>query len=595
MPIVDIQPYQPDDLEPPYEVRKVIESGRVEITRRAEFYEADAITRWYPDPNNPDVQRLIDGSVTVDYNSDERRKLDITFDNIDKLLRPNPNGGLWYDKVIKVFRGVKYDTHDVSPHYAIIESEASDIPAAMAYAALIGSTGFREPPDLQLGVTDAAALQEYSWIVSALSTSATAAAATLNTLWGKGKNIITFGVGNGAGQLPHYSSYLAPASLSFGIAKPTNDAPTSDVFAGGVSESEGTVTGVTPTGAAAGTLPLAVWSNGGSANIVTAAMRRNANGAVWIDIHLPNLNGSLAKKFLKAALSFVWNYYGTGTWEAQLGEFYIDNISEANFPDELKVVARDATKKMMNSKLARTASFTVGTVLQDFVTGQAALAGIPVSKMRFNMAGETLTTELSFDKGTSRWDMIKGALGSFNYEFFFDGRGYFVIRPFNDPTLSPIDFSFGTGPDGNLVDFEKAVNDSRIYNIVQVTAAPSDNADIPISYFGEARNDDPNSPTNTTRLGERVLPIDAPWLSTDEDCAALAAEYLKISALESYELNFHSIYYPWLEAGGIIEILDPDAFSFEPTRFLMDTIDYGLGLGPMQATGKRVTFVGQAN
>lgn len=811
MTIVQIQPYDPDSLAPPSEVLSVIESGLVEITRRAEFYEADATTRWYPDPQNPAIQRLIEGSVNVDYNSDERRKLDITFDNVDQRLRPNPNGGFWYDKVIKVYRGVRYDPRDVEPRVAVVESEGADLNVAYTFVNALGSAGFHDN-DIQLGVTDASSLKDYSWIVSGMKTSPTGVSSMLTTLWGRGKNILTFGTGNGAAQIPHYSTYTIPGgAITWGIGPVSNDTPTADAFravsgvihrwtgtvngsssleltptgtvlrtnqavapragqAGHASSASSagwggtgptgadnatggpiengpfrrytanaafstpansdlilmgnnlgipgltlggtagvipgnvytlsmyvrssiaqkihanaqmikagtgatgggngpdvtlvpntwtrisvtstagadaqamradidsatgalawaigntfdvaayqvedgavatayfdgttglvteaaspTATGTTPTVVVAGVQTLAVWTNTPNPQFITAAMMRNANGAVWIDIRLPDLTGPVTKKFMRLLLNYVRNYTSEKVWEAQLGEFYIDNISQANFPESLKVTARDATKKMINSKLTRTSSFVVGTNLEDFVIGEAALSGIPVSKMRFNMAGETLTTELSFDKGTSRWDMIKGALSSFNYEFFFNGEGFFVVRPFNDPTLSAIDFSFGTGPTGNLVSFEKAVNDSRIYNVIQVTAIPSDNADIPIAYFGEARNDDLSSPTNTTRLGERVLPIDAPWLSSDEDCAALAADYLKISALESYELNFSSIYYPWLEAGSIIEILDPDAYSFEPTRFLMDTIDFGLGLGPMSATGKRVTFVGEAN
>lgn len=786
MAVVSIQPYDPDDGVPPAEVQAVMNAGLVEVTRRAEFYESDAVTRWYPDPMNPLVQRLVDGAVNVDYNSDERRKLDITFENTDKLLRPNPDGGFWYDKVIKVFRGVRYDPRLVEPSVAVIESEGNDPVLGMGFIAAFNQAGFRNNT-LLLGETDVSNLHPYSWIVSGMATTATSVSAQLKALFALGKNIVTFGTNNGSPQLPHYTAYtIAGSPITWGIARPGSvDTPTEDVFripsgtdyrwtgtAGnspsiaydavtglttrtnlvaapdteymtsvmgwvdnlgfvtvdatsqltgtkslksstpssenwgyfpmngstnggsvcpnhvvgqqytaqvkvksvaaqtlclmdyGDSNTSGasytfaagevkvlsvtftagtnvflsvrrparastvttfyfdefaieavgtlgiwfdgdgpyaseaatpTATGTAPTAVAAGVQTLAVWQNGASPQFITASVMRNPNGAVWIDIRLPGITGALARKFMKVLFNTVRSYYGEKTWESQLGEFYIDNISQANFPYQLKVTGRDATKKMMNSKLSRTATFVVGTRLDDFVIGQAALSGIPVSKMRMNLGDETLTTELSFDKGTSRWDMVKGALSSFNYEFFFNGMGYFVVRPFNDPTLSAIDISFGTGSNGNLVSFEKAVNDSRIYNIVQVTADPSDSADIPVSYFGEARNDDLNSPTNTTRLGERVLPIDAPWLSSDEDCAAYAADYLKISALESYELNFSSIYYPWLEAGSIIEIIDPDAYSFEPTRFLMDTIDYALGLTPMSATGKRVTFVGEAN
>ncbi len=188
--------------------------------------------------------------------------------------------------------------------------------------------------------------------------------------------------------------------------------------------------------------------------------------------------------------------------------------------------------------------------------------------------------------------MVKSALDSFNYERFFDNEGNFVVRQFLDPSTSPVTWVFGTGADGNLVTFNKSINDSRIFNHVVVNASPSDGDVLP--YFGEAEVTDPTSPTHRDRIGDRVLPIDADWLDSDQACADLATERLKVTALESYELSFESIYYPWLEAGEIIQINDPDALDFEPDRFLFDSISYPLALGPMSGTGKRVTFVGSS-
>jgi len=77
-------------------------------TRRTDIYLSDGTTEWLHDAP------VIDGSVSVDYGRDERRALDITFDNIDGVVSYSPTG-FWYDKIIKCFRGVEYyDTSALS-------------------------------------------------------------------------------------------------------------------------------------------------------------------------------------------------------------------------------------------------------------------------------------------------------------------------------------------------------------------------------------------------------------------------------------------------------------------------------------------------
>lgn len=81
-------------------IAAIVGSG-TQVTRRIEIYESDGITLW----NNDD--RLIDGSVSVDATRDERRSIDLTLENTDGKMYPNPNDGFWYDKVIVPYRGVK--------------------------------------------------------------------------------------------------------------------------------------------------------------------------------------------------------------------------------------------------------------------------------------------------------------------------------------------------------------------------------------------------------------------------------------------------------------------------------------------------------
>jgi hypothetical protein len=581
-----ISDYDPT-VAPPDEIIDVIERGLVEIVRRVEIYESDGVTRWLP--GGVDLQRFIEGSVTVDYSSDERRKFDLTLENIDGTLRPNPNGGLWYDKILKPFYGVTYSSADVSSPLAIIECQAGQA-YAQQVSRFLSAAGF-DTNDVLLGETSLSALRSYTHIVSVMSTNATSQAALLGELYAQGKTIVTVGVGSNAAHLPHYSTYTdaTGSPVTWGVSPVTADTPTSGSF---VAETASpTAAGWRATATAVGATALAAWPTGAPTS-VAAAIIRNGTGGYWIDIRLPNLNGAESRKLLAAALTYAKNVVPIKTWTTQMGEFYIDRISEANFPDSVKITSRDATKKLMNSKLSRTSVFTSGTSLRDFVSGQLSLGGIATSKMKLDIGEETLTSEMSFSAGASRWEMIKSSLESFGYERFFDAFGNFVVRKFLDPSMSPVVHSFGVGADGNLVSFERSVNDSRIYNRVIVTAAPADADANPIGYYGEARVTDANSPTHESRIGDRVLTVDAPWIASDIEAVELANTRLQVTALESYELSFESIYYPWLECGEIVRITDPDALDFEPDRFLLDSISYPLALGPMGGTGKRVTYVG---
>jgi hypothetical protein len=72
-----------------------------QITRGVDIYETNGTTLYKP----AGPQRLIEGTVSVDYDRDERRGLDITLDNVDGAMTSDPDG-FWYDKVLKPWFGV---------------------------------------------------------------------------------------------------------------------------------------------------------------------------------------------------------------------------------------------------------------------------------------------------------------------------------------------------------------------------------------------------------------------------------------------------------------------------------------------------------
>lgn len=89
---------------PPALAEAAVLDSTSEIVRRVEIYEADATTRWAGGAND---DRLLGGSVTVDYSRDERRAVDLELDNTDFGLEHTPEK-FWYDKILKVFSGVRY-------------------------------------------------------------------------------------------------------------------------------------------------------------------------------------------------------------------------------------------------------------------------------------------------------------------------------------------------------------------------------------------------------------------------------------------------------------------------------------------------------
>lgn len=574
---------------PPYEVTQALERGTSNITRRVEIYESDGITPWVPDPSDPGFTRLVDGSVSLDYGRDERRTLDLTLLNDDKLLRPNPNGGFWYDKVLKIFRGVTYPVSALAPAIAIIETTGATN-AAYQFQSKLASLGFTRT-DIRIGAT-INDLTNYDIIITnnCATADATANATLLAQAYAQGKSIVTIGTGNGTPQIPFITATSAAgAGTVWGITPVTGDQP---VTGGWVTEAAATTAvGLKPV--TLSTSAQIVSTYGSGPTFFTAIAASNTLGAKWFDMHLSDLNGTNANILLKNGINWIRNFASTASWESQCGEFLIDSISEDNFPHQLKVTGRDYTKRCLNSKIEKATTFVASTKLSDLIKALAINSGI--AKVNIPVTSETLGSDMAFDRGTARWDIMKQAATTFSYDLYFDNTGTLVMSKFQDPSLSPSVIIFKTGPDGNLVSYSRSANDSRLYNHVCVYGDPAEGDEDRLPYFGEAINTDSSSPTNVDRIGDRFFSYASTFFTNDQQAANLANTYLKIHALESYDLNFGSITYPWLDVGFISTILDPDALSFEPNRYLLDTLTIPLGLGPMDMTAKRVTYVDDPN
>lgn len=273
----------------------------------------------------------------------------------------------------------------------------------------------------------------------------------------------------------------------------------------------------------------------------------------------------------------------------QLGEFYIDQISESNFPSSVSVSGRDSTKLLMNSKFPAATAFAAGQILENIIRSVVINGGVSNSNLNLPTTGTAIATQVLWDAGLSRWEAVKDLAESYGYEVFFDASGVFTMRLFVDPTTAPTQFTFDTGGQyGNLASYKKSTNDSRIYNHVVVKGG--NNNAVPV--FGSVENNEPSSPTRIDRLSRRTFVYESKLVTTVTQAQDLAASFLRIMALESYELELESLVAPWLDVGVAITFVDPDPAPSAPTRFLLTSLTVPLGVGAtMQASAKRVTII----
>lgn len=278
-------------------------------------------------------------------------------------------------------------------------------------------------------------------------------------------------------------------------------------------------------------------------------------------------------------------------WESQIGEFMIDRIDEDRFPHAMKVTGRDYTKICLKSKIKNSLQFPLGTPIENIVKALAANCGI--KKFALPTTGQSYSLDIVFERGTERWNVMKKVADSIGYEVFFRGDGHLTMRPYPDPLLSPLSWIFRGGTaDGTLINYSRSSNDSRIFNHVIVVGATTTVGQFNTTIFAEAINDDANSPTRVSRLGDRVDFIQNDFFTERAQADAFARRRLRIGALEEYEVNFESLIIPWLEASDIVDVDDSGGSVYVPSRFLLSNFTFPLSLGPMTANGKRVTIVG---
>lgn len=337
-----------------------------------------------------------------------------------------------------------------------------------------------------------------------------------------------------------------------------------------------------------------VWRSSDSLGLLGGSVSVDANRDERrsFDIELENIDGSLTPGpdglwYDKIIKVYRGVRSGSTIWERHIGEFFIDSISKKHHPRTVGVSGRDRTKVLLKSKFARATTFPKNHPIEEVVRTIAVNGGVPTNRINLPLTGVSTGREFPFDAKTERWKAIKEVCTSHNYDVYFDNAGMLRMSLFADPATGIPEFTFQTGPEGNLASFRKSVSDSRLYNHIVVTGEAGNQ--VPI--VATASNTAASSPTRIALIGQRSYFYTSSFITSKTQAQDVANRFLKIYAMESFDLSMESIVIPWMEPGIVVEFLDPDPGPNDPTNFLLTDFTIPLNLNSMKATGKRITVV----
>lgn len=571
--------------QPPARVKNILLSPVSRLYSRVEFYERNGKTEFKPN----DMTRVIDGSISVDFDRDERRSFDLTLENYDEALTIQ-HKSIWYNKIIKIFKGVYTgDLTGGDVRIAVTGRSSTDatkrlVNSARYMADFTGADKVRAFSQ-ELTMED---LEDFNILICATGTTTVANTTLIRAFMDSGRDVIT--MSTQATGVPHITAFTAEPAQTDLLVMPTGEGDSPGAFGWDFWQYSINDLQHKPTAVAAG-VDVTARRTDGTPAVMFMKSTANDEGS-WTHIHMdpPRTVEDITEadefiQLLRVIISSVQNEVEPSVWEIQVGEFEIDTIKTQSFPRTMSLSGRDRVKTCMNSKFRSTTAYRKGfSQKQKIIRSLAANAGI--SKFRFESAPKTLLqANHTYEAGTPRWEVMKEYATSMNCDLYFDGQGYLVLKPYEDVAKKTVHETFHVGNMGNIIDFSKTSEDTDMFNAVTVKSdLPEDKEPFAVT----AMNINPASPTSVIQIGERLTVYSSPSIGTADAAMVLASSMLKTAGLHSYNIDITTLQFFWLEAGEIIQFVDPYAIESEPDRYLLSSFSIPLGLETMSMNAKRL-------
>lgn len=288
----------------------------------------------------------------------------------------------------------------------------------------------------------------------------------------------------------------------------------------------------------------------------------------------------------------VWRgvRYQDGSEElAPVGTFMVDKAETLveRGMSTVVIAGSDLWKKFTKSQFGAPRKFTDGTAINTIISTLASEAGVTQLNLDLleerTSASKNIQRDFNFEEDQTRGDALKKICGDYGIEIYFDPMGVLTTRDFQNPYQRPRVWTYNDNDD--LAFFLRSViDDDRLYNhVVVVGTAKADSGSI---YRAELKDDDASSPTNITRIGDRVFRYSSPVLGSQESVDKSAFTIFYRHFLLSQSVHLEAVCNPALEGNDVIRVVE--SFSQVANRYLINTFTVPLVTSKQKLSMKRV-------
>lgn len=250
--------------------------------------------------------------------------------------------------------------------------------------------------------------------------------------------------------------------------------------------------------------------------------------------------------------------YGDSRELVPIGTFMIDH-ADVNAERGMSVVVlsgSDLWKKLVKGEFAAPASWAAGTPINTVIKAIADGGGITTYNLdplasRASTAKQ-LATVFSVERGDGRGEQIRALTDSYGIDAYMDPLGVFTTQDFNTPADSAVIWEYNAEQSSTFLTAQSAFTDEKLFNAVLVIGT-ADHENIIVSY---RRNTDPSSPTNITRLGERVLKFETDTIGTQDVADAASLKLFYDNVVVSNDISLDVICNPAFEGNDVIRVTE---------------------------------------
>jgi hypothetical protein len=294
---------------------------------------------------------------------------------------------------------------------------------------------------------------------------------------------------------------------------------------------------------------------------------------------------------------FIANETGLETDEyVPIGTFMVDRpeVFAEKGMSLLTVDGSDLYKKIATGGFASAYAYSAGAYINTVITKIAEDAGVSSNWLTLDPLdnrtadGKRLGASFQWEVGDNRSDMLSSLEDQFGIQIYFDVNGYLVSAELPDPDIAQPVYSLSPGENSILLGITKILSDANLINHIIVRGENVSGKMTGISY--EIVDSDPNSPTFTGRIGNRVFLYVGAQITTLEQAQAAAVKLFLEKCLMEETIKIPLMCIPQLEGNDVIEVIEPDLTKTN-TKYLCQRFDISLRDARMTIEAKKMRKV----